>query len=70
MSQHYLTKEDTLYHHGIKGQKWGLRNFQNLDGTYTELGKLRRRKSESYSDDQKRCQSVGMKYIKNKFRLS
>lgn len=28
-----------LYHHGIKGQKWGVRRFQNPDGTLTELGK-------------------------------
>lgn len=34
---------ETLYHHGIKGQKWGLRRFQNSDGTYTEAGKKRRR---------------------------
>ena len=30
-----------LYHHGIKGQKWGVRRFQNKDGTYTEAGKRR-----------------------------
>lgn len=33
-----------LYHHGVKGQKWGVRNYQNTDGTYTEEGKERRRK--------------------------
>ena len=49
MSNYYLTKEDCLKHHGIKGQKWGLRNFQYPDGTYTELGKARRRKGESDS---------------------
>lgn len=26
--------EVELYHHGIKGQKWGLRRFQNKDGSY------------------------------------
>lgn len=26
--------EQTLYHHGVKGQKWGLRRFQNEDGSY------------------------------------
>lgn len=30
-----------LYHHGIKGQKWGIRRFQNEDGTLTEAGKKR-----------------------------
>ena len=40
--EYYLTK-DELYHHGIKGQKWYLRRYQNPDGTYTEEG-LRRRK--------------------------
>lgn len=30
-----------LYHHGIKGQKWGVRRFQNPDGTRTLEGKRR-----------------------------
>ena len=30
-----------LAHHGIKGQKWGVRRFQNPDGSYTEEGKRR-----------------------------
>lgn len=35
-----------LYHHGIKGQKWGVRRYQNDDGTLTEAGK--RRYSKQY----------------------
>ena len=31
--------ESELYHHGIKGQKWGVRRFQNEDGTLTSAGK-------------------------------
>lgn len=30
-----------LYHHGIKGQRWGIRRFQNPDGTLTTAGKKR-----------------------------
>lgn len=30
-----------LYHHGIKGQKWGVRRYQNLDRSLTPAGKER-----------------------------
>lgn len=33
---------EELMHHGIKGQKWGVRRYQNLDGTLTALGKKRK----------------------------
>lgn len=32
---------DFLVHHGIKGQQWGIRRYQNEDGTLTEEGKQR-----------------------------
>ena len=41
----YTYNSETLYHHGILGQKWGIRRFQNSDGSYTSEGKARRRES-------------------------
>ena len=35
------TRQGELYHHGIKGQKWGVRRFQNKDGSLTPAGKRR-----------------------------
>lgn len=32
---------DVLKHHGILGQKWGVRRFQNEDGSLTKAGKER-----------------------------
>lgn len=39
-------EEDILYQSGIKNQKWGVRRFQNKDGTWTSEGKKRRRLME------------------------
>lgn len=33
--------EYELYHYGVKGQKWGIRRYQNKDGSLTEAGKRR-----------------------------
>jgi len=44
MSVYYIAGypvSDELYHHGIKGQKWGVRRYQNDDGTLTAAGKAR-----------------------------
>lgn len=32
---------DSLEHHGIKGQKWGRRRYQNADGSLTSAGQKR-----------------------------
>lgn len=41
MSNGSFVGENELYHHGIKGQKWGVRRYQNEDGSLTAAGKKR-----------------------------
>ena len=40
-----------LAHHGVKGQRWGVRRFQNPDGSLTEKGKRRIKTLQGKSDN-------------------
>lgn len=40
-NKYILTANGELYHWGIKGMKWGVRRYQNKDGSLTDAGKKR-----------------------------
>lgn len=54
----------TLYHHGIKGMKWGVRRYQNRDGSLTAAGKRRKSTSDSEREYGKREDNATYKYNK------
>ena len=59
-----------IAHAGINGMKWGKRRYQNPDGTYTELGKVRKRQYyynnyADYSNEQLRAMTERNNAIAN-----
>lgn len=65
-----MTEFETNYlaHHGIKGQKWGIRNYQNPDGTLTNKGRKRYGvgKPRSKASELKKSVSETVKSIKKR----
>lgn len=47
-----------LYHHGVKGMKWGVRRYQRKDGSLTAAGKKRRRENENEQAKKKQEQET------------
>jgi len=54
-----LKYEDYLYHHGVKGMKWGVRRYQNEDGSLTNAGK--KKISKEYKKESVKTQNALIK---------
>ena len=65
-----VIKEDELYHHGIKGQKWGVRRFQNPDGTLTAEGKKRYRKDTVFISGSSKTEDESSPYYRKELPSS
>jgi hypothetical protein len=46
----YIITNGELYHHGVKGMKWGVRRYQNPDGSLTPAG-IKRYATKGYARD-------------------
>lgn len=60
MADYIITRmsSDELKHYGIKGQKWGVRRFENADGTLTAEGRARYQKDSLAAEKAKRDQNT------------
>ena len=54
-----------LNHHGIKGQKWGIRRFQNKDGSLTLAGRKRQKQNNDGPTHEDHSKSHSIKSVKS-----
>lgn len=59
-----INEEDYLEHFGVKGMKWGVRRYQNKDGSLTSRGKKRYKRSEESEENEKERKARRKRNIK------
>lgn len=60
---------DELYHYGVKGQKWGVRRYQNKDGSLTNAGK-KRVSNKEIRNEQRRVYDKEYKKLRKQYGIA
>lgn len=59
-----LVSSNNLEHHGIKGMRWGVRKYQNEDGTLTDAGKKKYKTKTNFEKSTARDRRIRRNIVK------